>query len=110
MIDNALSSPRATTLGGSLVRVDLLHAALHALGEAKTLDVEASRRPPGHATASLRERLDAYREILARRAANVALGTVCTAEELAELREATRNLVAIHGAVARRLGLSGRMS
>lgn len=50
------------------------------------------------------ERLGAHREILARRAGNVALAPVVTAEELTELRQACSRLYALQGAIARKLG------
>lgn len=109
MIRNVHSSPRAAATDGSLVRADLLGATLRALEDAAALEELASRHP-SHRTTALLERLDAHREILARRAANVALGSVCTAEELSELRDTANNLVAVHGAIARRLGLWGRLS
>ena len=99
MIRNVHSSPRSAARG-SLVRADLLRATARALQDAESLE-ERARRHPTPETPTLLERLDAHREILARRAANVALGAVCTAEELSELRETAAHLVAVHGAVAR---------
>jgi hypothetical protein len=95
---------------GSLVRADLLQAAFRALEGARILDERASNRGTDDRGSSLLERLDAHREILARRAANVALAPVHSAEELRELRDAAHNLVAVHGWVARGLGLVGQLS
>lgn len=107
MTRNVPAPPRVATPETPLVRTDLLRAALTALDLARDLDDQASRRGAEPRAAHLLERLDAHREILARRAGNVAMASVCTAEELNELRDAARILVAVHGWVARRLGLVG---
>ena len=123
MIRNVHSSPRSAARG-SLVRADLLRATARALQDAESLE-ERARRHPTPETPTLLERLDAHREILARRAANVALGAVCTATRWAAVSRSSlsssavhtapratlaAHLVAVHGAVARRLGLTGRLS
>jgi hypothetical protein len=92
-----------------LARAELLTSALKVLDHARS--VEADPRLAMHAQASqLMERLAAHREILARRAANVALATAVSSEELRDLRSAASRLVAVQGRVTRRLGGIARMN
>ncbi len=109
MIRNVPASQSVAIRDTSLVRNDLLQAAMAALQSARELDEQAARYTDQN-TAFVRERLDAHREILARRAANVALATIVTAEELNELRDAAKLLVAVRGRIARQLGLVGQKS
>ena len=95
---------------GSLVRADLLRAAYRALEGARALAETAALRGKDERAGALLERLGAHREILARRAANVALAPIVSAEELHDLRDMARTLVAVRGLVARKLGLVGQMS
>jgi hypothetical protein len=108
-IQDRVQSSTADNVLPSLIRDNLLSAALHVLDQAAALRQQAARLPHRERTAHWLERLDAHREILARRAGNVALAPFAPSDELRELRDACRLLVAVHGSVTRHLGLS-RMS
>jgi hypothetical protein len=98
MIQTATRAPRRLT------RAALLPSALDVLEQARSL--EAAAPDAQHIV----ERLASHREILARRAASVALAPTVSAEELRELRDASRRLVAIVGWTTRKLGGPSHMS
>ncbi len=98
-----------------LCRADSLKSALVALERASAVDAVAKHDPQKHnavdaRTAYLRAHLECHRNRVARRAANVALGTMTTDAELQELRDTARTLVATTGALARHLGAVGQMN
>ncbi len=96
--------------GRRLSRTALLASSENALVGARKVERQAAGRHPNDATLHCVERLGAHREILARRAANVALASTTTVDELGDLRDAIRHLIAVHGWAARKLGLVGRMN
>lgn len=103
------------TAPNRLDRTTLLGNVLPALDRARALDHRAKTHPHKHNAASprtalLRAHLDAQRHLVARRAASVALTPSCTDTERQLLRDATRRLVAITGALARHVGDVGRMN
>ncbi len=96
-----------------LTRPALLTAALRGLDGARATELRVAAaldaRGPSTARTHTLERLAAQRELVARRAANVALAATVAADELGELRDATHRLAVVAAWAGRDLSAaSGR--
>ena len=96
--------------GGPLVRATLLATSKNALDGARSVHKIAERRHTTPEMAVCLQHLRVQQEIVAERAANVALANATTAHELRNLRNAIRQLISLHGWTKRKLGLVGQMN